>query len=318
MAINKMASMREKVSEHLGKKAYRPLRVLSSKYFWRQKYWELLKSLPERDLTVDTDHGRLSFSSRDKFIGRSLYTAGSYGYSDIFRAIDILKSQGKLSDANQGYLIDIGANVGTVCIPLVLERVFKRALAFEPEPRNFGYLTQNIKQNGLADNVQAFQIALSSTKGELELELCLDNYGDHRIRVSGTPSSQYNQLDESARSVIKVPVETLDQTIESLNLKPEQIELLWMDVQGHEGHIFQGAESLIAAGVPVVFELWPYGLRSAGVKLDWFIEFVSTHFTHLWDLGAEEPEGKPASDIRKMFEVLSSDNASAQTDVLVF
>lgn len=313
-----MASWSEKVSDHLGKKAYRPFRVLSSKHFWRQKYWRLLNALPEKDLTVDTDHGRLSFSSKDKFIGRSLYTAGSYGYSDIFRAIDILKSQGKLTDANQGYLIDIGANVGTVCIPLVLERVFERALAFEPEPRNFGYLTQNIKQNGLFDRVQAFQVALSSASGELGLELCADNYGDHRIRISGTPSSQYNQLDEIARSVIKVPVQTLDQTIQSLDIKPEQIELLWMDVQGHEGHIFQGAESLIATGVPVVFELWPYGLRSAGLKLDWFIEFVSTHFSHLWDLGADKPEGKPASDIRQMFETLSSNNASAQTDVLVF
>ena len=313
-----MASLREKVSDHLGKKAYRPLRVLSSKHFWRQKYWAFLKSRPERDLTVDTDHGRLSFSSKDKFIGRSLYTAGSYGYSDIFRAIDILKSQGKLSAANQGYLVDIGANVGTVCIPLVLQGVFKRALAFEPEPRNFGYLKQNIKQNGLFDRIQAFQVALSSASGELALELCADNYGDHRIRMSGTPSSHYNQLDESARSVIKVPVQTLDQTIQSLDIKPEQIGLLWMDVQGHEGHIFQGAGSLIASDVPVVFELWPYGLRSAGLQLDWFIEFVSTHFTHLWDLGADKPEAKPASDIRRMFEILSSDNARAQTDVLVF
>ena len=311
-------SLREKVSGRLGGKAYRPLRVLSSKHFWRQKYWEFLNSLPERDLAADTDHGRLSFSSKDKFIGRSLYTAGSYGYSDIFRAIDILKTQGKLTDRNQGYLIDIGANVGTVCIPLVRQHVFQKALAFEPEPRNFSYLTRNIEQNSLADRVKAFQIALSATSGELELEICSDNYGDHRIRVSGTPTSQYNQLDEKTRSVIKVPVKTLDETIQSQGIAPAQIKLLWMDVQGHEGHIFQGAGSLIGAGVPVVFELWPYGLRSAGTDLESFIQFVTEHFTHLWDLGAENPEGKPASDIRQMFEVLRSDNASAQTDVLVF
>ncbi len=313
-----MSSFRETVSGHLNNRAFRPLRLLSSKHFWRQKHWEFLKSRPERDLTVDTDHGRLSFSSKDKFIGRSLYTAGSYGYSDIFHAIDILKSQGKLSSANEGYLIDIGANVGTVCIPLVLKGVFKQALAFEPEPRNFSYLKRNIDQNNLSDRVQAFQVALSSSAGELELELCADNYGDHRIRTSGAPTSQFNQLDESGRSVIKVPVQTLDQTIESLGIKPDQIKLLWMDVQGHEGHIFQGAESLIAAGVPIVFELWPYGLRSAGLDLEWFIDFVSTHFNRLWDLGADSVEGMPASDIRRMFEILKSDNASAQTDVLVF
>lgn len=313
-----MASFRETVSGHLTKGAYRPLRILSSKYFWRQKYWELLKSLPEKDLTVDTDHGRLSFSSRDKFIGRSLYTAGSYGYASIFKAIDILKSQSKLSEVDNGYLIDIGANVGTVCIPLLLKGVFAKALAFEPEPRNYRYLARNIDQNQLTERVQAFQVALSSTVGELELEICEDNYGDHRIRTSGAVSSQFNQLDESGRRVIKVPVQTLDQTIQSLDIKPEQVDLLWMDVQGHEGHIFQGAGSLIASGVPIVFEFWPYGLKSAGLELEWFMEFVSTQFTYLWDLGADNPEAMPASDIRRLFEIFNSDNANDQTDVLVF
>ena len=312
-----MMSFRETVSGHLHKRAFRPLRILSSKYFWRQNYWKLLNSLPERDLAVDTDHGRLSFSSKDKFIGRSLYTAGSYGYLDIFRAIEILKSHGRLTGANQGYLIDIGANVGTVCIPLVRQEVFSHALAFEPEPRNFNYLTRNIELNDLSGQVQVFQIALSDSRGELELELCKDNYGDHRIRVQGTPSSQYNLLDEKDRRVIKVPVRTLDETIESLGIAASQVQLVWMDVQGHEGHIFQGAGTLIAAGAPFVFELWPYGLRSAGIDLEWFREFVSSRFTHLWDLGSDEPEPRPAASIREIMQVLRSDDASAQTDVLV-
>jgi FkbM family methyltransferase len=313
-----MTSLKKAVSGPLSNKAYRPLLNLASKGFWRRKYWELLQSLPERDLLADTDHGRLTFSSKDQFIGRSLYTAGGYGYSDIFKAIDILKSQRKLSDANQGYLIDIGANVGTVCIPLVLQNVFARALAFEPEPRNFNYLTRNIDLNHLSDRIQPLQMALSASSGDLELELSASNYGDHRIRLSGMPASQYNLLGERGRRVIKVPVQTLDQTIKSLGVSAEDIQLLWMDVQGHEGHILEGASSVIAAGVPIVFELWPYGLRSAGVDLDWFIEFVGTHFKHLWDLNAEKPEEMAAAHIGKMFEVLKSDNASAQTDVLVF
>src|ERR1051325_8425087 len=153
-----MSSFRKSISDQ-SKRVYRPLRNLISKGFWRQKHWEYLSASPERDLTVETRHGRLSFSSRDKFIGHSLYTAGGYGYEDIFDAIDILKSERRLIDTNQGYFIDIGANVGTVCIPLVLQQVFAKALAFEPEPRNFRYLTHNIEQNKLSDSIQAFQIA---------------------------------------------------------------------------------------------------------------------------------------------------------------
>jgi hypothetical protein len=77
-------------------------------------------------------------------------------------------------------VFDIGANVGTVCIPLVLQGVFERALAFEPEQRNFGYLARNIEQNGLSDRVQGFQVALSSASGELELEEgCLSVPGEY-------------------------------------------------------------------------------------------------------------------------------------------
>jgi hypothetical protein len=41
-----------------------------------------------------------------------------------------------------------------------------------------------------------------------------------------------------------------------------EIDLVWMDVQGHEAHVLAGATCL--AGVPVVTEFWPFGLRRAG------------------------------------------------------
>jgi len=306
------------VSEQI-KGPLRSVANLTRRNFWRQRYWRLLNSLPERDLTAETAHGRLTFSSKDKFIGRSLYTAGHYGYSDLFDVVEILKAQGKLQSSNEGYLIDIGANVGTVCIPFVREQVFRRALAFEPEPHNFSYLKRNIDQNGLSDRVLPFQAAMSATNGEIEFELCPENHGDHRVRLSGAPAPQYNHFHEHDRSIIKVPVHTLDEMVASLDIASAEINLVWMDVQGHEGHIFQGAESLIAAGVPFVFEFWPYGLQSTGLDLDWFVDFVSSRFTHLWDLKSPNPDRMPASHIRELSEALvRSGDAVAQTDLVVF
>lgn len=313
-----MKSLKEKLSSSAPlRRLYHPFRPLFSKQSRHLKYWEILKHLPERDLTVNTVHGRLTFSSRDKFIGRSLYTAGYYGYSQLLKAINILKANDKLAETNEGYVVDIGANIGTVCIPLVRDGVFSKALAFEPEPRNFEYLTRNIAQNRISDRVSAYQLALSSTNGEVELEVAVDNYGDHRIRTMA-PSADFNSLNELDRKVIRVPVQSLDFTIQSLGIDPKQIRLLWMDVQGHEGHILQGAQSLIATGVPLVFELWPYGLRSAGTNIEWFMEFVISRFTCLWDLRSDEPEELPVSSIRQVFDTLKSDDAAAQTDVLVF
>ena len=308
-----MGSFRQTISKNV----YRPLRNVASRGFWRNRYWDLVHSLPERDLTADTRHGRLTFSSKDKFIGWSLYTAGYYGYDDLFMAVDILKSQGKLAESNPGYLIDIGANIGTVCIPLVRERVFKRALAFEPEPRNFAYLTCNIEQNGLSDDVLPFQIALSAANGEVEFELCPENRGDHRVRVSA-PSADFNYFHERDRAVMKVPARTLDEMLRSLEIATEEINLLWMDVQGHEGHVLKGGQSVIANGVPVVFEFWPYGLLSAGLDLEWFVDFIATEFTQLWELRSDKPEAKPASYIRDLCQILQNGDEVSQTDVLVY
>jgi FkbM family methyltransferase len=277
-----------------------------------------MKLLPERDLTVNTVHGRLTFSSKDKFIGWSLYTAGHYGYAQLLNAVDILKENNKLAETNQGYVIDIGANIGTICIPLVRDRIFEKALAFEPEVRNFTYLRHNLEQNGLSDRISAYQLALSSTNAEAELEMAIGNYGDHRVRLNGHPSSNYNHFDEQDREVVRVPIQSLDYTLQSLGIEPQEIKLVWMDIQGHEGHVLLGAERVIAAGVPFVFELWPYGLRSSGTDLESFLEFVIKHFNRFWDLRADSPEELPIVSIRETVEALKNGDAAAQTDVLVF
>ena len=64
--------------------------------------------------------------------------------------------------------------------------------------------------------------------------------------------------------------------------------------------------------------LWPDGLRSAGTNIEWFMELVINRFTCLWDLSSDDPEELPVSSIRQMFDTLKSDDAAAQTDVLVF
>ena len=281
----------------------------------RQKYWEFINFLPERDLTVDTLHGRLSLSSKDRVIGRKLFVTRQYGYVDLLKAIDILKLHNKLLESNHGYIVDIGANIGTVCIPLVSNGVFRKALAFEPEPRNFRYLLRNIEQNQLTNRISAYQFGLTSTKGELELEICDNNYGDHRIRMEG--SSLLNYYGEQARKVIRVPMQSLDYTIQSLGLDPKELKLLWIDVQGHEWYVLQGAKSTLATDVPVVIELWPYGLQSLGTNIELFIEIVSTNFTYLFDLREQNPQKRPVSYIREMFAILSSSGSDSQTDVLL-
>ncbi len=81
-------------------------------------------------------------------------------------------------------MLDVGANIGMICIALMLQNYFKRAIAFEPDPKNFRLLVKNVAQNGLENRIDCFPYALSSAAGEAELELSPHNSGDNHLHYS--------------------------------------------------------------------------------------------------------------------------------------
>jgi hypothetical protein len=74
-----------------------------------------------------------------------------------------------------------------------------------------------------------------------------------------------------------------------------------MDVQGHEKHVLEGAANLLASGVPVISEFWPYGLERAGVSPDEFSRFAQNHFGSFFDLSEEEPRQQSVQQIPNLF-----------------
>ena len=85
-------------------------------------------------------------------------------------------------------------------------------------------------------------MAASDREGELQLDVTRTNTGGHRIDAGGT-----------------IPVEavTLDSLVARGVLDPERVGLLWIDAQGHEGAVLDGASTLVGAGVPAVVAIRP-------------------------------------------------------------
>ena len=46
-------------------------------------------------------------------------------------------------------------------------------------------------------------------------------------------------------------------------LDTESDMLIWMDVQGYEGHVLSGAPLTLSKKMPLVIEFWPYGMERA-------------------------------------------------------
>ncbi|MEL6304253.1 MAG: hypothetical protein AAFQ20_05625, partial [Bacteroidota bacterium] len=51
-------------------------------------------------------------------------------------------------------------------------------------------------------------------------------------------------------------------------------------VQGHEGYVFQGAPKILSKGIPVISEVWPYGLKRSGMTNQQFCEIVEKYWSH--------------------------------------
>jgi FkbM family methyltransferase len=234
-------------------------------------------------------------------IGRFLFETGEFEYDKIQKAIALARDIGVLCKGSSDYVIDVGANIGTVCITLVRERIFARALAIEPEPRNFRLLTKNIRRSGLSSSIRALPLSLSSSDGRLDLELSTDNFGDHRIK-SPVDSSGESYYGEAGRRIITVPCRRLDTLLEELAIKPGDVKLLWMDVQGYELRVLQGAETILAGHVPVVTEFGPYWIARAGITQQEFSAYLGSHFAWYYDLGEANPQRRRTADIGAMFE----------------
>ena len=201
-------------------------------------------------LAVNNFNEKYIVNSSDKIIGRSLYIDGSYDFDTFLHTLEILKNKIKTET-----LVDIGANIGSICIPAVKRGIFKNCFAIEPEPYNFDLLTKNISINSLSNKIQTFNVALGQFDNEkIKFELSENNYGDHRIKSNSTEKNYFN---EDKRKIIDIEIKRLDAVIKDFDPKET---LLWMDVQGYEGFVLEGGINILSKKPPLVIEFWPYGL----------------------------------------------------------
>lgn len=193
--------------------------------------------------------------SSDNFMAREIFVQGHSQFDRVAHAFDILKTEFGI-DPVARTLIDIGANIGVICVPVVARGLCKSAIAIEPTPSVCRVLRANIALNGLENAINVYETALSDSSGFAEFELSCDNSGDNRISVK----SRENIFQEDQRAKISVKMSRFDQLFEKLDL---DASIVWMDVQGFEGKVLAGATNITSTKPPLVSEFWPYGMRRA-------------------------------------------------------
>lgn len=163
-----------------------------------------------------------------------------------------------------GFVLDVGANLGSMALRFSRLRPACEVHAFEPSPDTAERLRLNLTRNG-ARNVIAHNVALGSQCGTLRL-LAHDQVSTmNRLIKSG---------EKASGSCVDVEVVTLDSFLEKQG-NPE-VAFLKIDVEGYEGDVLLGARKLLTqrrckAGL---IELCPANLTQVGTSVEQLLDVV--------------------------------------------
>lgn len=211
--------------------------------------------------------------TRDRYIGRGLYSRGEFDFSKFVKAYRILQSHRNLT--HELTLIDAGANVGSICIPAVRRGFVSNAIAIELDHENARLLSINTLLNRVENNIRVMNVAVGSAPGQVSVRHSKTNFGDHRV---GTKSSRF-----AKEMIPMITLDSVTDTIDSSRL------LVWMDIQGYEGYALAGAKRLIAAGVPLATEFSVEELEKFGCY-ELFLSIISSScYKVYFDLSIEVP-----------------------------
>ena len=254
------------------------------------------------------------FVPTNDVLGKHTFIAGGFE-QEVMEAAVVLVEQGLGRPPLSGRtFVDVGANIGTSTIPALTALGAARAIAVEPAKANLRLLRANVAANGLDDRVTIVDRALSDQAGTLRLETGPENSGDYRIRLTDDPGA----VGEAGWATEEVVTSTLDQVLEDHEVRLEDVGLVWMDTQGHEAHVLDGAKTLLDSTVPVIAEYWPYGLRRAGA-LERLHTIVATHYRTVIDVRAAMETGRvdelAAKNIWMLAERYDSNHHWEYTDI---
>lgn len=130
-------------------------------------------------------------------------------------------------------ILDIGANIGSHTLYWAKERQAKKIYSFEPFKRMFDILKKNIELNSLEDVITPYNIGLSDEViNASPIEVFESNLGGTHFTKNKDGDALFKPLD-------------------SFDFE-ERIDLIKIDVEGHEVEVLKGALNTIKKHIPII------------------------------------------------------------------
>ena len=201
--------------------------------------------------SVKTEEGLVFIAdSRDKTILEYMLATGkTWSYSMIDRFFELSeKYYSKKRKMQKGIFLDIGANIGTTSIYVnkIINNKLK-IIGFEPVKINYNLFRANCILNSI-DNICIEPFGLSNASNRLSIAYSMENPGGATIDKEQNGVKNKPETEEIA-------VITLDSYVEQKNISSEEIDYIWLDVEGHEVEVLEGAFNTLSGGhIPLIQE----------------------------------------------------------------
>jgi len=226
----------------------------------RKKVFEtVMEKAPEMPVRVKSGEGHRYKLVLCDTTSRNMYNSGTYEPNEMAFLSEHLR-EGMT-------FLDIGACFGLYTV-WAAAKVGPRGLvaAFEPSPREFRSLEENVRLNRLG-NVRAFNIGISDSRKKCKL------------RISGLNESGQNTFGEfvypgvTEIDNVLVQLESLDEVADRLGIG--KIDVAKIDTEGHEYFVLQGMRKRLAGDRPVLLlELFDEALRGQGRSAEEVLELL--------------------------------------------
>lgn len=265
-------------------------------------------ALPKVDVVQALYFKYMLFDNNDN-ISRGIRQCGSHDMDvDIF-------SRNILDYYDDGFVLDIGANLGSFSIPLALAFPKLNFLSFEPQRVIYYQLCGNIFLNSIK-NVNAYNFGLgdscyseNSVIPNYALEFVIGAFSiDDEVRNA----DNYSCPTVGGSQIINVA------TLDSLDIS--NIRLIKIDVEGFELKVLKGAlKTLERNNYPcIVFEAWDWGMHHRRIELFSFLESLGYEIVTLESGSNHVAEHRTSKRDKSKDRLPNKEKISSVEDILGF
>lgn len=202
-------------------------------------------AVKQKEFVVKTKAGKFLLPNLRDIISLDLFMYGFYEKGLVNFLVDEIPPD--------GVFVDVGANIGSVSIPLARIRPDVQIVAVEASPWIYEYLERNVKMNEVS-NIIPINFAAYSESGK-----SLPMYAPKDLFGKGSLKAVYTREGEMVNTI----------TIDDIKLKygKPKVHFVKVDVEGFEAAVFKGMKGTANTDKPkVVFEFSEWAETEAGFK----------------------------------------------------